>query len=105
MPKAAPLPQADRGRDHPGMQEAHFSWEAPMPHIQPAPSTQQHVSVMYGDGLHSFWLQRDATLAELAVHVGALDALHEGAPLTIDIMIEASPLRCQSGRLTQQITS
>ncbi len=76
-----------------------------MPHTHPAPSTQQHVSVMYGDGVHSFWLERDATLAELAVHVGALDALHEGAPLTIDIMFEPSPRRFQSAPLAQQITS
>lgn len=59
-----------------------------MPNTHAASSTQQHVSVMYGDGVHSFWLERDATLAELAVHVSALDALHDSAPLTVDIAFE-----------------
>ncbi len=76
-----------------------------MPHTHPAQSNLQHVSVMYGDGAHSFWLERGATLAELAVHVNGLHALHVGAPLTIDILFKPKPRRSQSGPLQQQITA
>ena len=70
-----------------------------MSNTRAASSAQQHVSVRYGDGFHSFWLKRDATLAELAVHVGALAALHDGAPLTVDVAFQKqrrSPKRATS---------
>lgn len=52
-----------------------------------------HVSVRYGDGFHSFRLARGATLGELAVRIGGLDGLHDGAPLTIEIAVEPQLLR------------
>ena len=76
-----------------------------MPNTRSASSAQQHVSVIYGDGFHSFWLQRDATLAELAVHVGALAALHDGAPLTIDIAFQEQRRSPKRTTLPQQNTA
>lgn len=58
-----------------------------MPNAHASSPQHHHVSVLYGDGSHSFWLARGATLAELAVHVGGLDALHDCGPLTIDIAL------------------
>lgn len=57
-----------------------------MTNTQPA---QDHlVSITYGDGTHLFRLARGATLGDLAGHVSGLDALHVGAPLTIDVIVE-----------------
>ena len=46
------------------------------------------VSVRYGDGFHAFKLVRGTTLGELAERVDGLDTLHDGAPLTIEILVE-----------------
>ncbi len=50
---------------------------------------QNHrVSIMYGDGAHSFWLAPGTTLGELAVHVSGLDTLHANTPLAINVVVE-----------------
>jgi hypothetical protein len=59
-----------------------------VPNAHLGTSQQHHVSVLYGDGSHSFWLARGATLAELVLRVSGLDALLEAGPLTIDIRFE-----------------
>lgn len=59
-----------------------------MSHLRTEAPRNHHVSVTYGDGFHAFRLARGATLGELAVRVGSLDALHGSAPLTIEIVVE-----------------
>jgi hypothetical protein len=59
-----------------------------MPAKHVTSSFKNRVSVTYGDGLHAFWLRSDATLAEVAAHVGTLDAFHAGAALTVDIAFQ-----------------
>ena len=59
-----------------------------MRNLQTAVPESHHVSITYGDGAHSFWLARGATLGELAVHVSDLDALHSSTPLAIEIVVE-----------------
>ncbi len=59
-----------------------------MSHLRTEAPQNHHVSVTYGDGFHAFKLTRGTTLGELAVRVGGLNTLHDGAPLTIEIVVE-----------------
>jgi hypothetical protein len=62
-----------------------------MPNALSALVQHHRISVLYGDGSHSFWLAQGATLGELAGHIGGLDALHDAGPLTIDIAFKQTP--------------
>jgi hypothetical protein len=52
------------------------------PALRPRPS---HVTVKFGDGVHSFPLSQGITLAELAGCIDVLGAKHEGVPISIDV--------------------
>jgi hypothetical protein len=61
------------------------------PRANSRPATRpQFVSVQYGDGLQSFWLAADATLAELAARIGDMDDDHNGAALRINVRVGIS---------------
>ena len=61
------------------------------------------VTVMFGDGAHSFQLRDGATLTELANHIGILGADHDGAPISIDIEFMA-PRENHASRSLRAIT-
>lgn len=52
-----------------------------------------HVCIKYGDGAHFFLLAQGTTLGELAQRVDGLDMLHNGAPLTIEVIVDQAPVR------------
>lgn len=62
------------------------------------------VCIKYGDGVHSFRLAQGTTLGELAVRVESLAALHDGAPVTIDVVLETSD-RCVLSMISHTITT
>jgi hypothetical protein len=72
------------------------------PHAKSRPATPpQFVSVQYGDGLQSFWLAADATLADLAARIGAMDDAHDGAALLINVRVARPVTNTASRSITQ----
>lgn len=52
-----------------------------------------HVQVQFSDGTHSFLLPAGATLVELADRVDDLAAMHDGAPIAINVDFDLPPAR------------
>lgn len=48
----------------------------------------RHVMVQFGDGGHTFLLPAGATLMELADRVNDLTAIHDCAPISIEVEVE-----------------
>jgi uncharacterized protein YjbJ (UPF0337 family) len=49
-----------------------------------------HVTVLFGDGAHSFRLPKGATLAELAGCIDTLEAQHQAVPAAIYVTVGVS---------------